>query len=281
MSDPIPEYDGPGYGVCLWPVDPSCLTAEWDALTEPQREQALALASSALQGLTGGRVGGCPITIRPCGRGACAPSMLPWVGSQMFRPGIDLNGAWVNNAGCGCSGGGCGHTLCEVVLPSPVGAVYEVKVDGVVIDDQDYRIDNGNRLTWQGSGPCPWPATQDLSLPDTEVGTFSVTFLNAYAVDRMGAQAVAALALEFARACTGSQNCQLPPSVVNVVRGGVTYSLKPGLWPDGFTGVDSVDAYITLWNPHNLKQDSLVWAPGGVPGQPEMRVTTWRAPVGP
>lgn len=57
-----PEYD-----VCLWPIDPACKTEEWNALNEVDQRRALALASSTLRRLTGYRVGGCPVTIRPAG----------------------------------------------------------------------------------------------------------------------------------------------------------------------------------------------------------------------
>lgn len=251
-------YEGPDYGPCLWPVDPSCLTAAWDALSADVQERGLALASSTLNRLTGGRVGGCPIKIRPVVASGCPAWAVPFVGSPMFRPGIDLNGMWVNNIGAG------GASPYEIALPTPVGRIDEVKVNGTVLFQSDYRVDSGNLLVWQGAGDAPWPLTQDVSAPDTEAGTFSVTMLNSYPVDRLGAQAAAVLALEFAKACssTSTAACRLPSTVVSVVRQGVSYQIQPGLFPDGFTGIKEVDAYITSWNPRAQTQDAAVWSPG-------------------
>lgn len=271
MTAPLPEYEGPDYGPCPWPVDPSCLSAEWDALSEDDRTRGLALASGVLHDLTGRRVGGCPVTVRPCNPGSCVPYNPMYPQGTLFRPGINAAGAWINNAGCGCAEDACGHVACQVSLPSPVGAIYEVKVDGAVVDAADYRVDNGHLLVWQGTGDCPWPSSQDLAAPDTAEGTFSVTFLNSYPVDRLGAQAVTYLALEFAKLCAGSNDCKLPVGVVQVVRAGVTYQLQPGLFPDGYTGIEAVDAYIAMWNPRGLKQDSAIWAPGS----DGPRLTTW------
>lgn len=252
MSVPVPEYDG-----CLWPVDTACLTDEWEAMSPEVQDRALALASSTLRRLTGNRVGTCLTTVRPCrplqslnfGSGALGY----WHGG--YTP-FNWNGVWSNvclGVGIGC------NSKCEVLLPRPVGPVSEVKVDGVVISPSDYRVDNAHILVWQGSGDCPFPQYQDLSKPDTEVGTFSVTYLNAYPVDALGAYAAGILAMEYAKACSG-RKCRLPSNVTTVVRQGVTMELQPGSFPNGQTGIREVDTFIAMWNPQNIRQ-ATVWSP--------------------
>ena len=266
MSEPLPEY-----GVCPWPMDPVCVDSEdWEALITdaPLYARAVALASMALQQLTGRRVGGCPITVRPCKPSACAsfPDFYGAGSGPGWTP-ANLGGVWSNCGGCA----GCTGTACEVELPAPVGRVDEVTVDGVVIPPADYRVENAKYLVWQGAGPCPWPNVQDMSLQPGEPGTFTVTYLNAYPVDRIGAQSAAILALEFAKACDpANQDCALPPGTVAVVRQGVSYEIQPGLFPGGYTGIRSVDAYVADWNPNNLRQGATVWSPG----MPEPRITT-------
>lgn len=246
---------------CEWPIDDSCLPPEWEALDPAVQERSLALASNTLRRLTGYRVGGCPITVRPC-RQNCSYTLpygapYPYGSYAWFTPHIDSTGTWSN--GCGCVSECSCSVLCEVVLPAPVGEVVEVKVDGQVVPDTDYKL-YANRLTWTGSAECAWPTCQDLTLPDTEPGTFAVTYLNSYPVDGLGAYAAGVLAWEYAQACI-SGVCRLPAGVVAVSRQGISYEVEAGAFPGGFTGIREVDAYIALWNPKGIQRESLVWTP--------------------
>lgn len=249
MTVEVPEYGG-----CLWPVDSACFTDAWDGYPEAVKDRALALASSTLVRLTGGRVGNCPITVRPCSARVCRNYFPPDSVQPQFLP-LNWGGVWMNV----CNFGEC-IVDCEVPLPAPVGRIDEVKVDGAVIPATDYRVD-GNRLVWTAVGECPFPDTQDLRLNDDAVGTFSVTYLNAYPVDSNGAYAAGILAAEYAKACTGGK-CRLPTGVTSVARAGVTYEISSGAFPDGFTGIREVDTYIALWNPKTLSHSSRVWYPG-------------------
>lgn len=250
----IPEYGG-----CLWPMDPACKTDVWDTYEPEVQLRALALASSTLQRLTGYRVGGCPITVRPLlSKGICFLPLRLSVPLPGYAPYINSQGTWVNFTGV------VHDNPCTVELPPPVGMVEVVKVDGVELDWNDFAIDNGNLLVWLGEGECPWPEDQDITLPDTEVGTFSVTYWNSHPVDSLGAYAVGILALEFAKACgggAGGSKCRLPANVVTVVRSGVTYELEGGSFPSGFTGIREVDTYIASWNPNGLRQEATVYVP--------------------
>lgn len=261
MSEPIPEPPVP-YGGCLWPADPACFSSEWDAMDAGLRARALALASSALRGLTAYRVGGCPVTVRPCAPRGYIAAFVPFYGSygsDWMQPGINTSGHWVNS--CGCSGG-CGCSITgSITLPAPIGEIVEIKVDGNIIPEADYAIVNGNAVVWIGAGPSPFPASQNLSLPDTEPGTFSITYLNAYPVDGIGAQAAALLAMEFAKACKPKGKCALPRGVTEVVRNGVSFTIEAGMFPNGSTGIDIVDAFIEQWNPEHRKMPTKVWTP--------------------
>ena len=92
------------YLSCEWPVDPACFTEDWDALDEPTQDRCRALASATLRRLTGYRVGGCPVTVRPCKQGCVhgAPYLSGygrWWPSAMW-PTISGSGDWVNSCGC-------------------------------------------------------------------------------------------------------------------------------------------------------------------------------------
>ena len=212
--------------------------------------------------------------MRPCksGCGNVAWSFDRYGGS--FHPGITIDGTWVNNA-CGCTHDCSCTTVCEVKLPGPVGRVDAVRVDGVELPGDWYRVDNGNRLVWVGDPDqpemeCPWPLCQDMSAPSSAEGTFAVTYLQGIPVDGLGAYAAGVLACEYAKACSG-QACRLPRNVTSLTRQGVGMAIAPTEFADGLTGIPEVDSYIRYWNPNLLKQPSRVWSPDVRPP----RTTTW------
>lgn len=272
MSEMLPEL--PDF---CWPVDTSCV-GDWDAWeVEPDpgadppvagvplysaedKARAVALAGQTLRLLTGFRVGGCPVTVRPCQAGYREQTWRTYpvtgAGSTPWYP-VSLGGTWLN-IGCGHVGG-CGCTgLREVRLYGPATRITEVKVDGVVLPPTDYRLDRGGRLVRLGGES--WPLTQDLSLPDTEPGTWSVTYTAGAEVDGLGAYVAGILAGEYVRACTDGE-CRLPTGVQTIARQGVTMTLGTGAFPDGRTGIREVDAYIERWNPNRLRGPSQVYSP--------------------
>lgn len=246
---------------CDWPIDEACLSG-WDELDDDVKDRSVAFASATLRRLTGYRVGGCAVTVRPCKRG-CAdllltPSyydMLAFGAGASFWPHIDSRGLWVNSCGCyhDCS---C-DVLCEIQLPGPVGRVDKVWLNGSTVTT--YRVD-GDRLLWTGPGDCPWPTCQDMTADNNGPGAFAITYLNAYPVDALGAYAAGVMANEFAKACSGAK-CRLPANVTAITRQGISMEVAAGSFPGGMTGIREVDTYIGLWNPDGMRQASRVWTP--------------------
>lgn len=253
-----------------WEIDSSCCSG-WDDYSDDVKNRAAAMAASTLRALSGYRVGGCPITVRPC-RQVCAQAVLPsGFGGGSFTPTINVTGQWVNVA-CGCGPVDCSCTVvCEVELPAPVGYVESVQIGTQEIPDTWYRVDNGNKLVWQGPDDLDcWPLCQDMNKRVGEADTFAVTYLNALPVDGLAAYAAGVMACEFAKACQG-QKCRLPSGVTNVVRQGVSFTIGGGAFPDGRTGIVEVDAWLRTVNPMSRVQPSRVWSPDVSTG----RVTTW------
>lgn len=270
-----------------WPVDTSCCT-RWDEwLVEPDPEadppvegvplyseavkaRAVSLAGSTLRMLTGYRVGGCPVTVRPC-RAGCAQQTqqhgVPWT------PAL-VSGTWLNIA-CGCGGACACSSRYNLQLQGPVGAITEVRIDGTVLDPAAYRLDSGGILV-RVDGDT-WPSCQDLAAPLTEEGTWSVTYVPGALVDGHGAFAAGILACEYLSACTDG-SCRLDARVQQVTRQGVTLILDQGLFPGGLTGIREVDTYITRWNPHGLTVPSMVWSPDVNRGRRMTTVTGWNPP---
>lgn len=275
MSETPPEDLPPLPDFC-WPVDLSCVPDwnAWDVEPDPEADppeagvplysdadkaRAVSLAGQTLRMLTAFRVGGCPITVRfaskRCSEQTWRTYVVGGAGSVPWTP-VNIGGSWLNI--------GCGHTSCgctglrEVRLYGTASSVSEVKVDGVVLDASAYRLDPGGRLVRLDGED--WPLCQDLAAPDTEPGTWSVTYSPGAAVDGLGAYAAGVLAGEFVRACVGG-DCRLPTNVTQITRSGVTMTLGLGAFPDGKTGIREVDLYVERWNPNGHKAPPLVWSP--------------------
>lgn len=243
--------------------------ADVDALDDIVKARSEALAWSTLHRLTGGNIAICPTLVRPCAA-RCTPgtwytapvtgaSQTPWPsGSGSFQPHITADGTWVNSCGC-TSPDLCSCTVVqEVILPGVVGDIVKVSVDGVILDPDAYRVDNGNRLVRQDGES--WPVCQDMNLPISDPDAFFVEYYDGTAPDSSLDYAAGLLAAEFYRACT-NQACALPSGVVSVVKQGITMEVATGLFTNGYTGIKAVDAVISIYNPYGHKSRPQVLSP--------------------
>jgi|GEM_PF-936798 len=211
---------------------------------------AVASATEVLWQASLHRFGLCQVTLRPCRRdcyGAAWPhsGWWQWSGAQWPHPYL-YQGQWFN-LGCGGCGDNCScTTLEEALLPAPVYDIVEVKVDGLPLDPSDYRLD-GRLLVRVDGGR--WPLCNDLSLADTETGTWSVTTRFGAPPTTLARQAVGELACEMARACVG-EDCRLPKNVQQLVRQGVTISFPENedIVRRGYFG----SMFLQTYNPRNL-----------------------------
>lgn len=115
-------------------------------------ERTLRIAVSILHGLTGRQFGLCPVTVRPCRRSCSDGHSGYWSGAG-WTPVLD-GGVWYNQpcGRCGPSGCSCSE-LCEVDLPGPVADVLQVRLDGLVLNPAEYRVDNARKLVRTTFGP--------------------------------------------------------------------------------------------------------------------------------
>lgn len=275
-----------------WPLDTSCCT-EWNDFPPTVQNRAAALAVQTLRMLTGYRVAGCPVTLRPCKRNCHGRTWNVYPVTRQgstaslgsgYSPYIGLDGEWYN-VGCACGGDDCScTTVCEIPLPGQgIGSVTRVELDGVALDPSAYRVDRVNgayRLVRQ-DGEC-WPLCQDMGKPLGQVGTFGVTYQPGVRPDSLAGYAAGVLACEYAKACTGKA-CRLPAGVQTVARQGVTLDLSKqsrkaaAVFPNNRTGIREVDDWVSRWNPHGLAGPSAVWSPDSGPGRAG-RTTVWQAP---
>lgn len=220
------------------------------------------MASQILYSLSGNRYGGiCETTVRPC----ADPCRCGW--GQVLASGhmvgfSDYTGLWSNECGDTC---GCGW-LSRVLLPGyPVQEVSEVKIDGVIVDASEYRLDEHRDLTRLGDTngrSRRWPGCQRLDKPDTEPGTFSVSYTYGEAAPAAGIMAARELACQLALAMACHDDCALPQGVVRVARQGVTIErAQMDMFGKGRTGLVLVDSFLGAVNPQGLNRRPAVWSP--------------------
>jgi len=141
----------------------------------------------------------------------------------------------------------------------PVQEITEVKVDGEVIDTSLYQLYEARVLTNATPVVSPtltdveaavstggWPGCQDLRLPDSEPGTWSISFKWGSRPPEDAQMACAMLAGELALAGVGATGCTLPERVQTVTRQGITFALlDPQTFLDaGRTGIYLIDLWL-------------------------------------
>lgn len=247
-----------------WPIESGCCTG-WDELDPALQERSTELAWSTLRTLTAGRVGNCPVTVRPCLQSPCDACSVEWVTPRIYH------GEWINSV-CGTDPCSCAR-MCEIVLPGPVAEITAVEWSGQPLPLSAFRIDNGNRLVRQ-DGEC-WPSCQRMDQPLGAPCTLGVTYVPGVVPGPTGEWAAGVLACEYSKACTGAK-CRLPATVTSIARSGVAMEFAEGLFSNGQTGIREVDAFILSINPHALLTPPRVWSPDLEPAQ--HRYTTVPAP---
>lgn len=152
-----------------------------------------------------------------------------------------------------------------VKLPGvPVREIEEVLIDGAVLAPTEYRVFNDRYLQRLNNGR--WPRTQNLTLADTEEGTWSIAYTYGADPPALGVSAAASIACELFKSCNGD-TCVLPTGVTRITRQGITidrlafssWGFREGRWA---TGLPLVDAFLATSNPAGLQRRPVLWAPG-------------------
>jgi hypothetical protein len=239
-------------GSCVpWSPDMSCCE-NWGDLDDALLCKAVDLAWDTLRVLSGGQVGNCPVLVRPALSAQC---------NVCVTAGLNQCG----KSGCSCA------RLEEIVLPGPVAEVWQVKVDGVTLSVDAYRVDNGNRLI--RTDGSKWPTCQQMDKGVDDEGTMAIWYVPGVVPGAAGAWAAGVLTCEFTKACSGGK-CRLPSSVTSIARQGISMEISTGMFPDGMTGIREVDAFLTSVNPYVHRTPPKVWSPDLVPAK--HRYTTWQ-----
>jgi hypothetical protein len=187
-----------------------------------------------------------PITARPCADecGCWAIAAHRGVAGWAWDPAA---GRWA------CAGRSCGCSpTSEVQLAGYPRQIVEVRIDGVPLEDWEYRLDPRGRLVRMRDPAEPntrltWPACQIIDLPDTEEGTFAIDYTHGLDPPDAGREAAMALACQMWSARNNSGRCKLPQNTKSIVRGGLTLQiggLIAASLKEGATGILAIDSFI-------------------------------------
>lgn len=245
-----------------WPTSLCCEIPEGMALEEVDRWTRV--ASQLLWGLSGRRLGPCPVTVRPCRRSCLESAPISFqarTSTGGWIPYIGVDGVWRNASVCGCRADCSCSELCEVYLPGPVYDVVSVDVDGELLVPEAYRVDAPGRLV-RTDGGC-WPDCQELASPPGTEGTFTVSYRVGLPLDDAAIAAVSELTCHFLKGCApGSCGCKTNRNLTRMVRQGVEMEMDPTLiYSEGRTGLPTVDLWLSVVNPYRLTSPSQVYSP--------------------
>lgn len=253
-----------------------CCTAE-DCDSPGLFDQAAEIASELLYQYSARQFPGlCTRTVRPPNPTICG---CPWQvlsrGHIVWNPNFYWNNYgywgswWCNGSTFGC------RPVSRVLLAGFVQEILEVVIDGAIVDPDTYRVDYHRWLTrvepvetdeWPH-----WPGCQNMLLPETEEGTWAVTYTYGREAPVSGQDAAIELACEIFKQCN-SQRCALPVNTTRLARLGIvmekpafiSYAFEKGggSIPRGWkTGMPKVDAFLNAFNPAGLIRQPIVWTP--------------------
>lgn len=216
--------------------------------------------------------------------GSCGPVTIRPVARPLRADGISL-GLW-SYGGFGSSGSFMPFGTPAVVsaygrndppvielFDYPVNEIIEVKINGVVITPDQYELRGHKHLVRmrptanaQPEQRWGWPTTQIQDLPDTEQGTFSITYMHGLDPGYAGRLACVALA-EFLALPKFGDPSQMPERTTTITRQGVTVQVVSpiDMIAKGQTGVTVTDLWILAENPTKQRRRSLVFSPDRPP----------------
>lgn len=248
-ADTFPWIDGSDVADCLGVEYSSTTAADLDLAADIASELLYDLSGRVYQGERG------PVTVRP----------IRDVGYSRVPLSVFLGPAYAPGPYRVVSG----PTDSVVSLAGyPVREIVAVKVDGVTLATSEYRLERRRDLVRLGTVATRarnvWPVCQRVDLPDSEDGTFSVTYMYGSDVPATAVAAAKQLAGEVYRWCSiGDTTCALPSGVRTVIRQGVTIerqAVGDKIRQEG-SGLTAVDLFLAAVNPNGNRRRAAVWTP--------------------
>lgn len=211
-----------------------------------------------------------PVTVRPIARPSDIDSRT-WLGTGGWGWSEGWGSASYYGMGAGPVASHYGVSyLPEVDLGDyPIHEILQVKIDGVVIPSDEYELRDFQRLarlrTSASATPTErwgWPTAQIYDLPDTETGTFSITYTYGTDPGEGGRRAARKLAEMIVLPDFGDTTA-FPTRVQSIQRQGITATVASveDLLRNGQLGIYDVDVWLSTVNPQRATRQSAVWSP--------------------
>jgi hypothetical protein len=238
--------------------------------------EAADMATSALYDLSGRQFSGLcgPVTIRPSARPTNADSRGwisrgwsygSWGAASMMTMGMP---AVVNQYG---------DDIPPVITINnyPVRTIDLVKIDGVVIPPDEYELREFKHLirmrptaNFPPTERWGWPTSQRNDLPDTEFGTFSITYTFGADPGSGGRLACKKLAEMLLLPQLGDSK-RYPTRVASINRQGVSANIASitDAINQHSSGIYEVDFWLMSVNPTKVRRQALVWSPDRAPNR--------------
>lgn len=157
-----------------------------------------------------------------------------------------------------------------IPLPDfPVNEIIRVKIDGVIIPPDEYELRGHRDLLrmrptsdFVPTERWGWPTSQIPDLPDTQQGTFSVTYTYGQDPGQGGRDAAVALAEFLVLPAFGAPG-EYPQRTTTIVRQGVSMQIASAvdIMKSGGTGVYAADLWLASVNPKQHTRRPRVWSP--------------------
>lgn len=233
-------------------------------------EMCVQAASEELFKRSGARWGGLRTdTIRPHRQGDDNAGDLSGISWGFGGWGWTGVGGWWNRLFPEGWGVGALNTN-EFPLPGRVVQILEVKVDGKILTPvTDYQMYDNRRLVRMrdtATGALlSWPNCQRLAFPDTEQGTWSVTFQWGDLPPVAGVLAAHEWSVQKVLYASTQKN-KIPQRAQSIHRQNVDINIVPSGGKDGATGIPLVDDFLDAYNPHSLFRRARVYSPDSIQG---------------
>lgn len=199
-------------------ADPRFCEGSGDA---PDTAALIQRATEVMWVATGRKFGVCTATVRPIRHESC--------------------GGWA----CGC--------VDAIALHDPLVSVDEIKIDGVAFTA--YAVIRSNQLI--RSDGHQWPTNQNLTLPDSSTGTFSITYTYGVAPPPEVEAATRELAVQFYMDSTADARCALPTGTTSLSRQGQSITID--LERVRATSNQIIATAINAYNPNGYGIPTDIW----------------------
>lgn len=244
----------------------ACCGVDYGSATQQALDEAAAAANEILFQLSGRQFPGVvgPVKVRPYGNRCWWADTLPQVTPPVWTSGYGWFARWGVGPGYSAGSPQVSYVRLDGGL---IREIIAVKVDGAFLTSPQYRLDEGNLLV-RAANPTTgrrqwWPSRQRMDLPDTEDGTWSITYTWGQDPPQPAVDAAVELGCEIYKACVGDDDCALPSGVTRVVRQGVTVerAILADAIAKGKLNLPMVDLFLGTYNPRQVTRQSAVFSP--------------------